>query len=139
MRRGKGRHHHVHVNVHMRRSSGRGAGCVVGGNERLHGLHCGFDGDAGLLEGDVVVEDVGERDEPLGRLLAVFGGAVDVRGFGAERGEGGVESVFGQVAVDEECDLRGGDLLLVGGRFGWLGRRRHGGCCKMDVEGGWVI
>lgn len=102
----------------------------------MHGLHCGFDGDAGLLDGDVFVEDVAERD---GALVGVFGGAVDVRGVGAEGGERGVEAVVGEVAVDEEGDLLGGDLLLLvvvlvlvgGGRVGGsgglgLGRRRHG-------------
>ena len=49
-------------------------------------------------------------------------------GVGAEGGERSVEAVVGKVAVDEEGDLRGGDLLLgLGGRVrsGGLGRR-HG-------------
>jgi len=140
VRRGKGRHHH-HVHIHIdvgrnRRRSGRGGG-VVCGDERLHGAHGGFDGDAGPLEGDVLVKDVGERDgRPLGRLL---GGAVDAPGVGAECGERGVEAVVGEVAVDEECDLRGGDLLLAGGRVGGSGglgigrRRRHGWWCGAGV------
>lgn len=96
----------------------------------MHGAHGGFDGDAGPLELDVVIEDVCERHGgPLGRLL---GGAVDAPGVRAECGERGVEAVVGEVAVDEEGDLRGGDLLLAGGRVGGSGglgvgrRRRHG-------------
>lgn len=101
----------------------------------MHGVHGGVDGDARLFEGDVVVEDVGERDESPGGLLgAVAVGAVDVGGLGAECGERGLETVVGEVAVDEEGDLGRGDLLLVGliggrvgsGGSGGLGRRRHG-------------
>lgn len=40
-------------------------------------------------------------------------GLEEVRGVGAEGGEGGVEAVVGEVALDEEGDLHGGDLLLV--------------------------
>jgi hypothetical protein len=93
----------------------------------VHGVHRGVDGDAALLEGDVVVEDVGEREEALGRWLGAVG-AEEVGGVGAEGGERGVEAVVDEVAVDEEGDLRGGDLLLgLGGgvRSGGLGRR-HG-------------
>ena len=36
-------------------------------------MHRGVDGDAALLEGDVVVEDVGEREEALGRGLGAVG------------------------------------------------------------------
>lgn len=98
----------------------------------MHGVHGGVDGDALLLEVDVGVEDVGEREEALGRWLVAVG-AEEVGGVGAEGGEGGVEAAVGEVAVDEEGDLRGGDVLLglagrtgtgIGGRGG-LGRR-HG-------------
>ena len=91
-------------------------------------MHRGVDGDAALLEGDVVVEDVGEREEALGRGLGAVG-AEEVGGVGAEGGERGVEAVVGEVAVDEEGDLGGGDLLALGlggrVRSGVLGQR-HG-------------
>ena len=92
----------------------------------MHGVHRRVDGAAGLLEGDVVVEDVGEREEALGRGLGAVG-AEEVGGVGAEGGERSVEAVVGKVAVDEEGDLRSGDLLGLGGRVrsGGLGRR-HG-------------
>lgn len=93
----------------------------------MHGVHGGVDCDASLLEGDVVVEDVGEREEALWRGLGAVG-AEEVGGVGAEGGERGVEAVVGEVAVDEEGDLRGGDLLLgLAGSVGSGGlRRRHG-------------
>ena len=47
-------------------------------------MHCGVDGDACLLEGDVVVEDVGEGEEALGGGLVVEGleevGSVGAKG-----------------------------------------------------------
>jgi hypothetical protein len=110
-------------------------GGVVGGDEAVHRVHGGVDGDARLLEGDVVVEDVGEREESPGRGLVVVG-LEEVGGVGAEGGEGGVEAVVGEVALDEEGDLDGGDLLfggtaaallrVAGSRGGGSGWRRHG-------------
>jgi hypothetical protein len=110
-------------------------GGVVGGDEAVHRVHGGVDGDARLLEGDVVVEDVGEREESPGRGLVVVG-LEEVGGVGAQGGEGGVEAVVGEVALDEEGDLGGGDLLfggtaaallrVAGSRGGGSGWRRHG-------------
>lgn len=122
---------------------------IVGGDEVVHGLHCGVDGESGLLEGDVVVEDVGEGEEALGGdEVGGVGLGEEVGGVGAEGGEGGGEAVVGEVALDEEGDLDGGNLLLllragvvvvgsgagVGGRGG-LGRRH--GWLSLDPDG-WI-
>lgn len=81
------------------------------------------------------MEDVGEREEALGRVAAGgVPGAEEAGGVGAEGGEGGREAVVGEVALDEEGHLQRGHLLLalVGGVGGvGVGRRarlgrRHG-------------
>lgn len=85
---------------------------VVCRDEVVHCVHCRVDGEAGLLEGDVVVEDVGEGEEALGGDGGGLG--EEVGGVGSEGGEGGGEAVVGEVALDKEGDLGGGDRLLLG-------------------------
>jgi hypothetical protein len=64
-------------------------------------------------------------------------GAEEVGGVGAEGGERGVEAAVGEVAFDEEGDLRGGDLLFGNSvRSGGLGRR-HGGAERRSAALAW--
>lgn len=86
------------------------------------------------------MEDVGEREEALGRDYVVAGLGEEVGGVGAEGGEGGREAIVGEVALDEEGDLQGRHLRLAPGLVGVGGgagagvgvgrrarlRRRHG-------------